>query len=110
MERTAFRNPFVSLRGGFEFFVLRNAVLSIGGGLGSTDAHPRTHGKWLWQLLTVTEINRIYNRVMTVYGTMGVDFLLGKRHILTVGTSLAYTTQSNEEERLQHTPPTPTLD
>ena len=110
LENKISSNPFVSLRGGFEFFVLRNAVLSIGGGLGYTDAHARTHGKWLWQLLTVTEINRIYNRVMTVYGTMGVDFLLGKRHILTVGTSLAYTTQSNEEERLQQPFPTANLE
>jgi hypothetical protein len=100
VENKISNNPFVSLRGGFEFFVLPGTVLSIGGGLEYADTYSRTYGRQLMQL--ITGVLRFSHKIMSVYGTAGLDFMLSRRNILTVGASVGYNTVYDEQENLQY--------
>jgi len=94
--------PFVALRGGVEFLMTSYAVLSLGGGLNSINILSRSRGGLVPPVL---RNNRKYQKLMSIYGTAGVDFLIGRRTIITVGTVLSHNSLSIEEIKYQQIPP-----
>jgi hypothetical protein len=94
--------PFVALRGGFEFLMTSYAVLSLGGGLNSGNILSRSRGGLAPPVL---RNNQKYQKLLSIYGTAGIDFLMGRRTIITVGTVLSHNSLSIEEIKYQQIPP-----
>jgi hypothetical protein len=98
LEEKISNHPSIGVRGGFELLTSSNTVLSFGGGLGFNNTENHTLGGLL---PPTTRNQQIYRKILSVYGTAGFDFLLGKYNVITVGTVLSYNTISNEENRFQ---------
>ncbi|OHD63906.1 MAG: hypothetical protein A2176_09065 [Spirochaetes bacterium RBG_13_51_14] len=85
--------PFVSLRGGLELNVSQSTVFNLGCGLNYTSLKAAIHSPVVDPLRT----SYIHRVSFSFFGMTGIDFLLGKSNILTIGTAVSYNTLSQEE-------------
>ncbi len=100
LENKISNRPFLALRGGFEFIASPNIVFSLGGGIGLINIKSRTRGGIVTPTL---RDDQLYQKIMSLYGTAGVDFIVGMRHTITVGAVLSHSTFSIEDKRYQQT-------
>ncbi|MBN2159810.1 MAG: hypothetical protein JW807_10470 [Spirochaetes bacterium] len=85
-KQTQSTRPSVSIKGGFEFYVSRTTVFTLGGGIGYNDSKARIYGTFP----DLLDKSYIYNYSFILYGMAGIDFLIGKESIITIGTVITH--------------------
>ena len=85
--------PSVSLRGGFEFAVSRMTTFNIGIGFGYNTSLASTSGMYPAPI----EMSFSEYRIISVQGTAGFDFLIGKNSTLTIGATTLYQSTSQTQ-------------
>jgi hypothetical protein len=101
LENTISSRPSVAVRGGFEFIASSNIVFALGGGITLNKTKSHTVGGYLQPS---TRNDNFYQETLSVYGTGGVDFIIGKRNTITVGAILSHNIFSTENNNYQKTP------